>query len=177
MRPRFAASSTYAAHGGFVWITLQRFGVREEDLEDLFQEVFVVVQHRLPSFEERSQMTTWLFGICLRVVAAHRRRAYVRRERAVELPIAETVCDESDPEQALEASRKREALEAILDSMDLEKRAVFVMAVIEEMPADQIASLMGVPIGTVYSRLHAAKKEFDRAAVRWKARHATRGAR
>src|ERR1700733_5153994 len=70
----------FARHSDFVWRTLQRMGVREADLEDVAQDVFLVVGQRLHEFERRSRVTTWLYGICLRVASTHRRRAWVRRE-------------------------------------------------------------------------------------------------
>ncbi|MNC92328.1 RNA polymerase sigma factor [compost metagenome] len=58
----------------------------------------------------------------------------------------------------------------ILDAMDLEKRVVFVMFELEELAAPEIARELGIPVGTVYSRLDAARKEFERAAGRLRAR-------
>src|SRR5262245_5550378 len=74
-------AGVYADHCDFVWRTLQHLGVRGADLEDLMQEVFVVVHRKLDGFDGRSRITTWLFGISLRVVGRHRRRAYFRFER------------------------------------------------------------------------------------------------
>lgn len=172
----------YAAHGDFVWANLQRLGVREADLEDMAQEVFVVVHQRLHTFDGSSKMTTWLFGICLRVAAAYRRKAYVVRER-----VGEELPDESDgrastergatPEQALAEQQARARLEALLDTLDLEKRAVFVMFELEELSCEQIALELEVPVGTVYSRLHAARKAFAKALARWQSAHARQGGR
>ena len=163
-------TSIHDAHADFVWATLQRLGVRDADLEDSLQEVFVVVHQRLHTFDGSSQMTTWLFGIAMRVAAAHRRRAYVRREHTVvEMPEGSTG-EESDPEQAAQRHQEHQQLSLLLDQLDLEKRAVFVMFEIEEMPCEEIAAIVGVPVGTVYSRLHAARKMFEAAAARLRAR-------
>ena len=170
----------HAEHGEFVWATLQRLGIRETDREDLFQEVFVVVHRRLATFDGSSRMTTWLFGICLRVAAAHRRRAYVRREVPSDVDAQrESIAarDGETPEDEAVAREERETLQAILDEMDLEKRAVFVMFAIEEMSCEQIAEITGAPKGTVHSRLHAARTQFRAAIARWKARDARRGGR
>ncbi|MGK3995457.1 RNA polymerase sigma factor [Sorangium sp. So ce1024] len=149
----------HAEHGGFVWATLQRFGIQQPDLEDAFQDVFIVVQRRLPSFDWACPVTTWLFAICRRVAASHRRRAHTRRERLGE--IVDDVPDSArGPEEMTSQQQARLRLEEILEAMDLDRRAVFVMFEIEEMPCNEIASLIGIPVGTVYSRLHAARKEF-----------------
>src|SRR5262247_1360304 len=64
----------YRAHFAFVWRSLRRLGVREEDAGDAAQEVFIVVHRKLPEFAGRSKLTTWLYGVCFRV-ASERRRA------------------------------------------------------------------------------------------------------
>jgi RNA polymerase sigma-70 factor (ECF subfamily) len=165
-------------HAGFVWATLQRFGVREPDLEDLSQEVFLAVHARLATYDPQARITTWLYGICLRVASNYRRRAYVRRE----LPVAEPPDqDESSPGQSPEDAamtrQARERLDAMLNELDLDKRAVFVMFEIDGLSCDEIAAIAGVPVGTVYSRLHAARKAFARAFARWQARHGREEAR
>ena len=158
-QPPQSLVSLHAEHGGFVWATLQRFGIQQPDLEDAFQDVFIVVQRRLPSFDWACPVTTWLFAICRRVAASHRRRAHTRRERLGE--VVDDVPDSArSPEEATSQQQARLQLEGILEAMDLDRRAVFVMFEIEEMPCNEIASLIGVPVGTVYSRLHAARKEF-----------------
>ncbi len=169
------------AHADFVFATLQRFGVRDADLDDLMQEVFVVVHRRLDSFDGTSRMTTWLFGIAMRVAAGWRRRAHVRRERATdELPEdAEAHQREGalPADEALALMQARSQLEVILDGMDLERRAAFVMFEIEEMSCEEIAQIVGVPVGTVYSRLHKARKEFESALARLHARDAGEAAK
>ena len=154
-------------HADFVWRSLQRLGVREPDLEDALQEAFIVVHRKLGTFDGTSRITTWLFGICLRVAAAQRRRAHVRRERA-----SDEVEGEPDPgpgtnpEATALATEARERLARVLDALSLEKRAVLVMFEVEEMSAGEIASVLGVPVGTVYSRLSAARAEFREALTR-----------
>jgi len=166
---RLDVSSVHDAHAEFVWLSLQRLGVRDADAEDLLQEVFVVVHRRLRSFDGSSRITTWLFGICLRVVAAHRRRAHRRHEESVaQLPEGVSL-EACSPEQIASAREDEAHLWAILDLMDLEKRAIFVMFEIDELSCEAIADMLSIPLGTVYSRLHAARKDFDRAVVRLRA--------
>lgn len=166
--------SIHEEHADFVWITLQRLGIRDADIEDQLQEVFMVVHRRLHTFDGAARMSTWLFGICLRVAAAYRRRAYHRRERAAcDLP-ERASADEASPEEAASAKEARARLAAILDTMDLEKRALFVMFELDEVPCEDIAELLAVPLGTVYSRLHAARAAFQAAVTRFDARESSR---
>jgi RNA polymerase sigma-70 factor (ECF subfamily) len=167
----------HEAHADFVWASLQRLGVRDADLEDCLQEVFIVVHRRLDSYDGTSKVTTWLFGIAMRVAAAHRRRAHVRRERATEHDDLPEDPDAEHPMAADEVAARNQArkrLEEILDSMDLERRAVFVMFEVEELSCEDIAAMVGVPVGTVYSRLHKARKEFQTALARLEARDASK---
>ena len=121
---------------------------------------------RLGRFRGDSQLTTWLFGICLRVVAAHRRRAWFRRETpTADLPDAEAMPASGRPDAALAEREAQAALRRVLDAMDLEKRAVLVMFDVDELPGEEIAAILGVPIGTVWSRLSAARKQFQKDPV------------
>jgi RNA polymerase sigma-70 factor (ECF subfamily) len=167
--------SIHDQHAEFVWLSLQRLGVRVDDVEDLLQEVFLVVHRRLDSFDRSARMTTWLFGICMRVVSGYRRRAFRRHEQlAAHVPERAADLDKS-PEEAAIAQQGRERLHAVLDAMDLEKRAIFVMYELDELSCEAIAEMLSVPVGTVHSRLHAARKAFQAALVRQKAQDAARG--
>ena len=146
----------YREHADFVWRSLQHLGVREADLEDLLQEVFVTVHRRLASFRQDSKFTTWLFGICLRLVLRHRRRAYFRWE----LPTAEPPeqPDNQTPEDRYRACQADAELQLLLWRLSPERRATFMLFEIEGASCTEIAELTGVPVGTVYSRLHGARK-------------------
>jgi len=164
-----AVADVHAAHADFVWRSLARLGVRDEDLPDMLQEVFLVVHRRLDTYDGTSKLTSWLFGICLRIAAADRRRAHRKRERAFANVPEPAVGSASGPERALQA---RQELEALLDALPLERRAIFVMFEIDGLSCQQIAEALDVPVGTVHSRLHAARRAFEKALVRSRARAA-----
>lgn len=152
----------------FVWRNLHRLGVPSADVPDMLQEVFVVVHRRLHTFNGSSKMSTWLFGISMRVAASHRRRAHIRRERlGAEVPQR----GHSDtPEAAAIARDERTQLEAILNTLDGSKRAVLVMYEIEELSCAEIAAQLGIAEGTVHSRLHHAREALKRAYARHEAK-------
>lgn len=160
----------YKENAAFVWASLQRLGVRSSDLEDVMQEVFVVVHRRVGSFDGTAKMTTWLFGISMRVAAAYRRRGFRRNETFLENPPETETESDASPEEELSRSESRRRLELLLDELELDRRAVFVMFEIDEVPCSEIAELVGVPLNTVYTRLHAARKEFQQALARMHAR-------
>lgn len=158
------AEQVYQLHADFVWRTLQHLGARSADLEDLGQEVFVTVHRRLHTFDGRSKLTTWLFGICLHLVQRYRRRAYFRLEFLHAEP-PERV-DPHTPEQDYASEEARLRLQQLLAKLSPERRATFVLFEVEGVACEQIAELTGVPLGTVYSRLHLARKQVAAAAAR-----------
>jgi RNA polymerase sigma-70 factor (ECF subfamily) len=170
-------TAVHEAHADFVWRCLQRLGVALSDLEDLHQEVFLVVHKQLKTFDNSLPLRPWLFGICTNVAAAHRRRAYHRRETLVDQFPEDQSPPRTSPEEQIATQQELRRLEIILNSMDLHKRAVFVMFEIEGLACADIASALGVPIGTVYSRLNAARDEFQAAARRLQARSTPGGCR
>lgn len=161
MAPPPPFDDVFAAHAPLVWRTMRRLGLREADAEDLAQEVFLVVHRKLPEFEGRSKLSTWIYGICVRVAADHRKRAHVRREEATDR-VPEPA---AAPPQlaAVDRAEARARLDALLGQLDDDKRAVFVLYEIEEQPMAEVALAVGVPLQTAYSRLHAARRQLHDA--------------
>ena len=154
-------SEVFREHGAYVWRALRHLGVREADLADVTQDVFIVAHRKLDAFEGRSSVQTWLYGICLRTASDYRRRAYVRREIAVE-EVPE-IATEPPQSAAVERGQLRARLLALLDALDADKREVVVLYEIEELPMKQVAEVIGVPLQTAYSRLHAARRQLAEA--------------
>jgi RNA polymerase sigma-70 factor (ECF subfamily) len=173
-RPKLTVAEVHARHGEFIWKTLYRMGVRSPHLEDVYQEVFLVVHRRLDSYGGHCAITTWLFEVCFRVAAGYRRRAHFRREQLV--PDAASVscvaAPTLTPEREVEKRQAADRLQGILSSLNLEQRLVFTMFELDGLTCDQIGESIGVPVGTVYSRLHRARKAFLRALARQRARDA-----
>jgi RNA polymerase sigma-70 factor (ECF subfamily) len=167
--PRFEALDVrgiYSAHGRFVWLSLQRLGIKPADLDDVAQDVFMIVHRRLDTFDRRSRITTWLFGICMRVAANYRRRRRWTREilsGGVEDERPATLVAADD---LLVHREERELAERALNRLDVARRATFVMFELESLSCQEIAELMNVPVGTVYSRLHSARRELEKTIAR-----------
>lgn len=163
--------SIHESHADYVWCSLQRLGVHPADLEDALQEVFVVVYRKLASFDGSSRLSTWLFGISMRVASAYRRKAYRRRERTVvDMEATAGASSLDGPEDALVEQQSRRRLAEVLDELEPARRAIFVMFEIEGIGCPEIAEQLGLPIGTVYSRLGAARVDFSKAALRLRRR-------
>jgi RNA polymerase sigma-70 factor (ECF subfamily) len=146
----------FCEHAPFVLRVMRHFGVAPADLPDQCQEVFVAVFQGLPGFGGRSALQTWLYGICRHVASNYRRRAYIRRERAVAEPPEQLALPEQDA--CVERRQTGEELQRLLELLDDEKREVFVLYELEELPMKQIAEICGCPLQTAYSRLRAARQ-------------------
>jgi RNA polymerase sigma-70 factor (ECF subfamily) len=160
----------YETHFDLVWRLLRRFGVSESDAPDAAQEVFLVVHRKLPEFEQRSKVSTWLYGICLRVAADRRRRPEARIQKSSDDELIDVPDDKNDAYDDLVRRQGLEQLDRILDTMTFEQRTVFVLFEIEECEGDEIAGLLQVPIGTVRSRLRLAREAFRIGVERAQAR-------
>lgn len=147
--------AVFDEHARYVIRTLRHLGIREADVEDVAQEVFVTVHRKLPEFEGRSKLRTWLYAICLRVASDHRRRAHVVRERATSSPpIDDGERSGREPDALVES---RAAVADLLGALDEDKRQVLVLYEIEGLTMREVADVLGCPLQTAYSRLHAAR--------------------
>jgi RNA polymerase sigma-70 factor (ECF subfamily) len=129
-------------------------------VRDALQDVFVVVHRRLHEFDGRAKITTWLFRLCLHVARDYRRRAHVRYE-VFDPETLERQTDPADPATAgIERCERQALVERALSRLTMEQRAVFVLFELEDRTGVEIAEILMVPLGTVYSRLRLGRAEF-----------------
>lgn len=138
----------------FVCRALRRLGVREADLGDVAQELFLTVHDRLADYDPSRPIRTWLHGFCLRFASNYRRLA---RHRGKDLPDEPPASDRSD------AAATRDLVMRALERLDFEKRTTLVLHDMEGLSAPEIAELTKVPLNTVYSRLRLARADFREA--------------
>jgi RNA polymerase sigma-70 factor, ECF subfamily len=159
----------YEQHFDFAWRSLRRLGVAPGDLEDAVQDVFLIVHRRLGDFQGRSAIRSWIFGIAYRVAKIYRHKAS-RRRKGVTVEEAVLVCSRDTPEEARDHVQAAEQVQVLLDQLDDEKRAVFILAELEQLPAPDIALALGIPQNTVYSRLRLARAAFEAGLRRMQAK-------
>jgi RNA polymerase sigma-70 factor (ECF subfamily) len=153
----------YDEHVALVWRTLFRLGTAKADLPDAVQEVFLVAFRKLPEFEGRSKASTWLVGICYRVVSDRRRMAHVRREIGHEGAVLLQRDERPGPDEMAERRERVELLDELLARLRPEQREVFVMFELGELSGKEIAAIVGAPLKTVFSRLRLAREAFSAA--------------
>jgi RNA polymerase sigma-70 factor, ECF subfamily len=154
----------FEEHFDYVWNTLRHLGARQADLEDLTHEVFLRVHERLDEYDRARAMRPWLFAFAFRVASGHRRLARHRLEVLGASPEPE---DESMPADEALSRREDGALaRAALEAIEMDRRAVFVLHELDEVPIPEVAQALGIPTATAYSRLRLAREDFQRAVRR-----------
>ena len=156
-----------------VFRNVRRLGVPEAMVDDAVQEVFLVVYRRLGDFEGRSSLKTWIFAIVARVAKDCRRSLRRKGPRGEGDNVdADTIADErsADPQAKTERAEGVARLHRVLDELDDDKRAALVMAELEQLSAPEIAEALGENVNTIYARLRAARRDFELAAQRERAR-------
>ena len=164
----FRFEDIYNDHFAFVWRSVKRLGVRES-MDDVVQQVFIIVYRKLGDFEGRSSIKTWLYSITRRVVKDHF-RTLKRKPRGE--PLYDVPADNSqlDPSELASRISAHKTLTTILDSLDEEKREVFILAELEEMTVPEIAQTLEINTNTAYSRLRAGRQAFNKEVERHLAR-------
>ena len=162
----------YRQHFVFAWRALRRLGVSDRDLNDAAQDVFLVVYRKLTEFDFQRPITTWIYAICLRISSNRRRSAVERHERLHEEaePLEKAEPALAADAQAQQLDERRALLEAALDAMSLEQRAVFTLFELEGRTGEEVAAILDVPAPTVHSRLRLARELFRRSIERHRTR-------
>jgi RNA polymerase sigma-70 factor, ECF subfamily len=162
-RPEAAAAPTFDAlyEAWFDEVTrwARALGGTEADLDDLVQDVFLIVYRRLPDFDGKN-VAGWLYQIARHKVRDQRRLAWFRhlrfgRSGAVELEVSRAL----GPAESLEYKQRTRLLNDVLQALNDDQRAAFVLFELEGLSGEQIASLTGVPLNTVWARIHKARKK------------------
>jgi RNA polymerase sigma-70 factor (ECF subfamily) len=140
---------------------LRAMGLRDADLEDGCQEVFMEIFRSLGRFEARSDFRTWLYRVCVTHAGRLRRRAgilakvrwLIGTEQRSEMPVAGLEWDERQTIDRVQRS---------LDTLSPKHRLVLVLRDFEDLSVKEIAAVARCPESTVWTRLHYARKQFEK---------------
>jgi RNA polymerase sigma-70 factor (ECF subfamily) len=150
-------TQVYETHLDFVWRSLRLLGVSSDAVEDATQDVFSIVSRQLDRFEGRSSLRTWLFAILQRV-AANQRRTARRKLKQLEPLVEESLGRAPTAHRQAEAAEAIDVVQSFCETLDLERRAVFVLSLLEELPAPEVSEVLGIPVNTVYSRVRSLRE-------------------
>lgn len=155
--------TVYVSYFPHVLRWLRAFGCPSSELDDLAQETFIIVRRKLPEYEPRN-LSGWVYRIAQHVASDHRRRAWFRRwwrGPSNSDAVLESAPDHGASPEELSSLRESAAVvERALASLSDAKRRAFHLFEIEGYSGEELAELEQVPLNTIYTRLHHARREF-----------------
>ncbi len=164
--------TVYETYFPFVWRYAANRGVPPMAIDDVVQEVFVVVHHRLASFEGRSSLRTWLAGVCRNVLRDYlRKRGNQKAGESLDDQL-EIRAEGVSPADALERKIAVELLDELLAQMTELQREVFILCDIEQLSAVEVAEMLEVNENTLRTRLRSARQVFNAGVTRYRAKRA-----
>jgi RNA polymerase sigma-70 factor, ECF subfamily len=156
-----ASLDAYQREFDYLMRTFQRLGVASSDAEDLAHEVFLVLRRTWHEYDPARPLKPYLFGIAFRVAASHRRR----RWREVPFAVVEGLDHSPRPDQLVEANQARTLVLGALQRIPIPRRVVLVMHDLDEIPVQEVAETLAIPLFTAYSRLRKARQELEAAIM------------
>lgn len=153
------ARALVVEHFDFIWRILRRLGVHDAEVDDAAQQVFMVATRRIAEIRPGGERP-FLYGTALRAAATLRRGAQ-RRQRWIENEPGDAASPDPTPDEELERRQALGFLDRVLAGLTDELREVFVLCEIEELSAPDVAVIVGIPVGTVASRLRRARRVFQ----------------
>jgi RNA polymerase sigma-70 factor, ECF subfamily len=155
LTPQFHA--IFETEFDYVCRSLRRLGVRDGDLKDVAQELFVSVHSHLHTFDPSRAIRPWLFAFAVRYASNYRKLAR-NQARETDEHDAHAVPTES-------AHEARDLVQKALEALDFDRRTVIVMHDFDGFDAPEIASELGIPLNTVYSRIRLGRTDFRNAVT------------
>jgi RNA polymerase sigma-70 factor (ECF subfamily) len=162
LNPDEACLEAFQRELDYVFRTLRRLGTSPGEVEDLAQEVFLALRGAWAEYDAERPLRPYLFGIAFRIASANQRK----RNREVAFGVIDVGDSGPGPDAALEAKQARALVLAALERIPLPRRAVLVMHDIDDVPVTQVATVLKIPMFTVYSRLRKARRELEAALRR-----------
>jgi len=162
-----ALGELYERHHAAVHGFIARATGNASDTADLVQDTFLTVPRAAAGYDGRASCRPWLLGIAARLIQ-RRGRSLGRLTRMLLRFVddARQTPGAPSPEQSLAADADMAALDAALQRLSEAKRITLLMAEVEGLSGEEIAAALGVPIGTVWTRLHHARAELRQSLTK-----------
>jgi len=161
-RTPYEIGALYRAHAQTVARWAYRLGGPAIDIEDVVQEVFLTAHRLLPEFRGEAKITTWLFRITQNQVRHQRRKLRFRQflsGTATDV-IGQTASTKPTPIEVLEQRQANATIYRVLDGMSDKYRTAFILFEIEQVSGEEIATLLGQKVSTIWVWLHRARAHF-----------------
>jgi len=160
-----ALGPIYDRHRAAIWRFVANATGQAHDVDDVVHSTFLTAAKAASSFDGRENCRPWLFGIAVRLLQ-RRRRTLARWSRALRELAIRQAGTHVDPHRDLSARDDLNAVSTSLNRLSEAKRIVLCLAEVEGLSCDEIARALGVPVGTVWTRLHHARREL-RHNLQW----------
>jgi RNA polymerase sigma factor (sigma-70 family) len=142
---------------------LGRLGLPAGDVDDLVQLTFLEISHAAARFDVQLSARNWLLGVATMMVRRHRRSIARTMARLLSWAAEPAGPSPVTPDEAFASSESVRKLSGALEAMSAKKREVFVLVAIEGLSGEEVARTLGIPVNTVWTRLHHARKELMEA--------------
>ena len=147
-------------------------------MDDVVQEVFLVIHARLHTVYHPKALRSWIYGIARRTVSNYHRTRRGKEASGALLAVEPSAQPlPRTPFDLVEQKDQVRVLFSLLEELDEPKREVFMMAELDELTVPEIAEALELPLNTAYSRLRAARHEFEEVLARHLARREGGGGR
>jgi len=143
-----------------IWRYLRRLADSDHTASDMAQDTWVKVMRSIANLNEPASLRPWLFGIARRVAMDRLRRKYADLTEP-DTALEELAATEPEPDLSFELA----AMESKIDSLPLRERETLTLFYLRELRIEEIATLLGVPAGTVKSRLHRARRQLRNTLI------------
>jgi RNA polymerase sigma-70 factor (ECF subfamily) len=130
-----------------------------DEAAEVSQEVFLSAFRAAGQFRGEANFSTWLYRIALNHASTRRKSLGARQQRMVSMENADPLSDpELGPPELLEKKEIRERVQFALNQLDPQDAAVILLRDLHDVPYDEVARVLEIPVGTVKSRLHRARQ-------------------
>ncbi|MFO0658537.1 MAG: RNA polymerase sigma factor [Polyangiaceae bacterium] len=153
-----ALGALYDRYEDAVRRLVSRLGVSPSDVDDLVQQTFMGVLHSAKSFDHRTTVRAWLMGVAAFTVRRHRRSITTVLRRIVRFA-SEPKPSQPTPERLGELNEAALRAQRALEKLSEKKREVFLLVAVEGLPGEEVARSLDIPVATVWTRLHHARRE------------------
>jgi RNA polymerase sigma-70 factor (ECF subfamily) len=130
-----------------------------DEAAEISQEAFLSAYRAIGTFRGESNFSTWLYRIALNHATTRRKSLNTRHQRSVAMENAEPASDpHPGPAETMEKKEIRQRVQQALNRLDPEDATIILLRDLQDVPYDEVARTLEIPIGTVKSRLHRARQ-------------------
>ena len=130
-----------------------------DEAAEISQETFLSAYRAIGNFRGEANFSTWLYRIALNHATTRRKSLNTRQQRNVPIENSEPVSDpHPGPAESMEKKEIRQRVQQALNRLDPEDAAVILLRDLQDVPYEEVARVLEVPVGTVKSRLHRARQ-------------------